>query len=92
MKSIRPILALIALAGLAAGCTTSGMVNASALSAALTPVMDRHDNYVAHDPALSELEKATYLRSTAITRDILKVATPSSTVPPAITATSAPVQ
>ena len=78
MKSIRPILALIVLAGLAAGCSSQGMVNAVAVQPVLTPVLDRHDNYVANDAGLSDVEKATYLRSTAILRDTLNAANPTA--------------
>lgn len=36
----------------------------AALRVALEPVADRHDAYVAGDPALDDLERATYLAST----------------------------
>lgn len=41
------------------------------LGSALAPVMDRHDGYVQKDPALEDIERDSYLASTAQLRQLL---------------------
>lgn len=46
-------------------------VRRDVLGGALSPVMDRHDAYVQKDPALENLERDSYLASTAQLRQLL---------------------
>jgi hypothetical protein len=53
------------------GCAgPPSMIDAAAIQAPLEGVLERHDRYVNSDAALSATEKSTYLRSSAIIKDI----------------------
>jgi len=49
-------------------------VQPEALQGVLGPVLDRHDAYVRADAALDPLDKATYLRSSALIRETVQAA------------------
>lgn len=64
---------ILALAFLLPSCSTN-MISVEALEPALSPVIQRHDAYVADDPALSEDEKEIFLRTTELLRRLLEEA------------------
>ena len=56
---------------MALGLTGLPEVRADVLDAALSPVMDRHDDYVRADGSLDDLEVDSYLGTTAGLRSLL---------------------
>lgn len=70
MKRFTRLCALVLLLMLVTSCQ-SGTVPVGELDGLFVPIMERHDRYVSQDDTLTESDKATYLRSTAIMRDII---------------------
>lgn len=65
-----------------AGCTANGKISADAIDSSVTAVCDRHDAYVSDDPRLSDADKATFLRSSALLKKVVAEAKASETSPP----------
>lgn len=72
--------ALLCLSGCLAPKRT---VNADALTPTLGPVLERHDAYVSADESLDDLEKETYLRSSALLKGTMITATENPNWPDA---------
>lgn len=56
------------------GCGSPGMVRAEAIAPLVQAVADRHDAYVAADPALDELTRGVALDSSALLRAVVEQA------------------
>lgn len=62
---------LSVLSMLSVGCTgPKRSIDASAIDTVVFAVTERHDLYVSRDTSLNESERAQYLRSSAILRDL----------------------
>lgn len=79
------VLVVLALASILGGCSGGGSIRGDALAPIATPILNRHDNYVANDTGLSQVEKDTALRSSAIMRDMIQAATTPAKLEPAPT-------
>ena len=49
-------------------------IDAGAINVPLRSILDRHDQYVSHDPSLSDLQKETFARSSQLVRKTLDTA------------------
>jgi hypothetical protein len=79
MRTIVTALFLVALAG----CQSNGpTLNVNAVDGTFRRVADRHDAYVAQDPALDDLHRRVALRDTALLRSTLDAAKRSATTQP----------
>lgn len=78
MRQVKGICIVAALL-LLAGCGGKGRIDAKAVEAVATPVMDRHDAYVKtkknpDGTDMSDAEQETYLRSTELMRRAIATA------------------
>ena len=73
MKRTLAMLTLLLVLFVLVGCKGT-KIDANAFNGVMEPVLERHDFYVTNDDSLSDAERESFLRSSALMRSIVETA------------------